>query len=420
MDKEKVILLAFQFPPYSAVGGFRWKYLVKHLGRQGVRVTVFTADWGASPQYYADHFPSADVVVLPAGFWHRLRQAQMKSRFVMFLIRFFFRFCVDPIFFKIDYAQGWANRLEQALRERVSAKENFVVVATGAPFSVNLAAARIRKKFSNVRLIQDFRDSWSQNVYRSRSFLRLAKRQQSEATLSADAIVAVSQKLLDEFTGGGSQSQGHVISNGFDDDWLRTFAPASALDLNQPLARDSKELVFTHLGSITNGRDIPFLRFLSVISRSPELRKFVRIVQVGVVPWRLRVFLKLRYGSLLEQGVLRLLPVLPQEEALRHLSKSNFALLLNSPKLLYALSTKVYEYAMMGVPVVSLNYGGEIEQFLIENRIGFSVNLNREDLGAELTRILHGSGSFQFDVSQYKYSNLARQYKELVGRLAKA
>ena len=110
---------------------------------------------------------------------------------------------------------------------------------------------------------------------------------------------------------------------------------------------------------------------------------------------------------------------MPHKTILEEISKSDFGLQLNSKYYPYALSTKIYEYAGLRVPCISINYGGDIEALISDSRIGYSINLNRDDLKGFLVKLSERNltRDFRFNVGQYHYSNLAQKYSRVIESL---
>ena len=66
---------------------------------------------------------------------------------------------------------------------------------------------------------------------------------------------------------------------------------------------------------------------------------------------------------------------IPREQ-IPYLAKNyNAGLQLNSFEYPYLVSTKIYEYPALGLPVLSINGGGDVEDLIVKNQIGISLNI---------------------------------------------
>jgi hypothetical protein len=133
--------------------------------------------------------------------------------------------------------------------------------------------------------------------------------------------------------------------------------------------------------------------------------------------------LKLANADLVERDVLDVRAPMPQREALELVAAADYALQLNASEVPYAVSTKVYEYAGLHVPVISLNYGGEIDTLIREHGFGHSIDLSHEADLVEFVRSLPNraaadrDGRLAFDVEPFTHPALARRYSALIDDL---
>ena len=125
-------------------------------------------------------------------------------------------------------------------------------------------------------------------------------------------------------------------------------------------------------------------------------------------------------ADLVERGVLVLRPPTSQPEALRRVAESDYAVQFNAREFPYGASTKVYEYALLRVPQISLNYGGFVDQIVRDHGFGHSVDLSSQpDLTGFLRTLPERSttdrdGRFAFDVEPFTYPILAGRYADLI------
>ena len=68
-----------------------------------------------------------------------------------------------------------------------------------------------------------------------------------------------------------------------------------------------------------------------------------------------------------------------QKAAIKEVMNSNVAIHFGSPEYPFAFSTKIFEYIATNIPVLSINYGGDINKLIDENNVGISINLKTDD-----------------------------------------
>jgi hypothetical protein len=81
--RRPLLVIAYKFPPYAGVGGFRWAKLSKYLARLGHEVHVVTVPWREhGPNTLVADAAEPGVIVHPirSGSPHRLRHLPLRGR----------------------------------------------------------------------------------------------------------------------------------------------------------------------------------------------------------------------------------------------------------------------------------------------------------------------------------------------------
>ena len=411
--KRKVLLIAFKFPPYAGVGGFRWAKLCKYLARIGHEIHVVTVHWKqlAPDTLYEDvQRPNIHIHWIPSGYPHNFKYRRMQNRYLNALkVRGLF--LLDRAFFYDDEAQHWGRYLLPYCEQLLQKESLDTIIATGHPFQANRWAAIIKQRHPPIKLIQDFRDPWTDDPFHflPESKKPLVRAWQNLAVEAADCLVAVTQGLLALYLDTSQQKQGVVIRNGYDPESFK------AETRRQPRIAQNPGLSFIHIGNLLSGRQRPLIQFLRAVQKvSPEIPG-IRITLVGGYEKRQ---LEQEFSSLIQKGILTLIPHIPQQQALKMARQYAYALQFNAKDYPYALSTKIYEYGMLKAPTVSINYGGEIHDLILKHDLGYSLHVERDDLVAFLWRLWRQPPpQFRFHVEPFAYDKLAAQYSELISHV---
>jgi glycosyltransferase involved in cell wall biosynthesis len=400
-----VLLIAYKYPPYAGVGGYRWAKLSKYLARLGHDIHVITVPWRVS----GPNSLTGDIVherisihTVRSGGPHNLRQRAIGNRWLAHARTLGLR-ALDRTLYFDDEAQRWGRHLLPACERLVEEHGIDVVVATGHPFQANRWALELKRRRPELKLVQDLRDPWADNPFRRLTPKQAAQVRtwQREAVEGADAIVTVTGGLRELYLRDARQDRAVVIRNGFDPD----AAPAHA-------AREEGLLRIVHAGNVSNARDEPLRRLLDATRRRGQAAGW-RIVLAG----RIGGDIAANYRDLVDSGRLELRPPVRHEDALALIAGSDVALHLGAEAVPYALSTKIYEHAMLRVPTLSLNYGGEVEDLVAAHGLGRSVNLRNDDLDAALDDLAAIGAGLAFDAEGFAYPSLASRYSELLESL---
>jgi len=407
--KKKILLIAFKYPPFSGVGGFRWSKLSKYLAQLGHELHVVTVVW---QQYQPNtlladvEHPNIHIHRIQSNYPHNLRYRPITNYYLNFLRKSFF-YLLNRFLFYDDEAQYWGRYLLPVCQRLIADKQIEVIIATGHPFQANRWAAVLKKANPQLTLIQDFRDPWVDNPLRSwpKSKRSQVEQWQTMSIETADCVVSVTNGLLDLLLSNTTQTHGLVIRNGYDDENLIL---ADSLF-------DQKGFSFVYIGNLFGGREKPLNIFLNAVRQVKSKISNLKISVVGGYS----PIIKQTYQDLIESSVLVLRSPVSQHDAFQMVKEATYALHFNAKEYPYALSTKIYEYGMLKTPTVSFNYGGEIETLIRQHSLGYSVNVETDNI-AEFLVTLHTQNKpeFRFDITSFSYRNLAKQYSTLINDCA--
>ena len=393
----KILLLAYKFPPYAGVGGFRWSKLCKYLARLGVQCHVLTVHWPyMGPNTLTEDVDHDNIIIhrLRSGSLLGLRHGTISSPRLRSFRNHLFRNIIDPVWFWDDEAQRWSHYALYYAQNLIEKENIKTLVATGHPFQVNRLAAMLSSVNPSLRLIQDFRDPWSQQrVFSSARRHRQVVAWETQALEAADVNVFVTPGLRELFCRrDGRQGQSQVITNGFDPD-----------DIRKIVRDDVREFDFVYTGNVGNRRHEPCLAFLNAMQKvCPKARMLFVGEMSRAVASAIRRF---------PQGEVR--ESINQLEALQLVAKSKIALQLNAPHVPFAYSTKIFEYAALGVPVLSINYGGDIDTLIRGNQWGASLNPHNADFLESLATVMSHEPLSPGTAAKFGYPRLAEEYVKL-------
>lgn len=363
---KKILLIAFKYPPYAGVGGFRWSKLSKYLAEIGYTIHVVTVDW----KQYGDNTYLEDVIHpniiihrIPSLYPHNLKYKPFKKnligQFKRILRHLFFK--LVNIFWYEDEAQYWGYSLLPFCEQLIKKEDIKNVIATGHPFMANYWAAKLKQKNHEINLIQDFRDEWNDDPNRSllcKYFEKISYNHEIFVLNNCDVLITVTNGLMELFskkiTANVSKA---VIPNGYD------------FEIN-PKNNQKRDFRLLYAGSLWAGREEPLEAFLKVLENVAPNIPELRAEFYGSFP----DFLKINYAHLFEKGIIsHSLPV--SHEKISKLMENSFAcLLFNARMYPWARSTKIYEHASLRRPTFCINYGGELNELISRYNLGISVN----------------------------------------------
>lgn len=337
----KVLILAYDFPPYVSVGGLRPYSWFRYLSEFGVEPTVVTRQWenryGDERDYVA---PSATTVVeversdrgtlVRSPYAPNLSNRLLlsagpgKHRVLRKVITAFYE--IGQYYVPI----GPKANLFHAARHHLAKHKVDAIIATGDPFVLFAYGARLSKEFG-IPWVADYRDPWSQDTRRPRVLRWWEARIERHTVASASAITTASgffKHLIAQLHPG---RLAEVIPNGYDPE---ATGPAE----NCPQGRHTLTIAFTGTISPWHPVESVFAVFDDFIGTHPD--RALRLHMVGVNGSEdLGNLLLAKFPRL--AGSVKFTRRLPNHEAALALADANAFLLFN----MYAHSgTKVFDY----------------------------------------------------------------------------
>jgi len=408
-----ILLIAFKFPPYEGVGGNRWMNLANEFARFGYQVHVVTVRWRAqkgSPWYTYEPSNGVHIHRIRSGYPHNLLYSRPENKAFNFCRKVLFSRYFLRKFWWDDEAQYWGRHLFVFCKRLARQVHIDVVIATGHPFEANYHAAILSRKL-RLPLIQDFRDPWIDNPYAkyTRRQTQLLLPRVRTALQDCDRVVAVTQGLLEVYSQYCDlTTKSVVIRNGHGIE--RSVPPNPA---HPPLSLDDfARNRFVYIGNISNGRDQPFEWLMSSLQVLRRRYAGDARLEVYSMQWK---SLEGKYERFIRAGSLVLCRPVAQSEIPLILSKYHAAILLTAKAFPYAASTKIYEYAAVKIPTISINFGGEADQLIRDLDCGVSINLLENDSEQALEDAVSKlDGPFSYRVEKLHWNMLAQRYLTLV------
>jgi glycosyltransferase involved in cell wall biosynthesis len=380
MPPQKILLLAYYWPPSGGAGVQRWLKLTHYLAELGVEVHVLTLEAGAASYPQLDESLLADVhprvhvhrtksfeplrvyarlsgkdKVPAGGFANTATGGSWKQDLVMRLRTHLF--IPDPRKYWKHYALPEARRI---IREH----DIQTVMTTSTPPSVHLIGRALRRELP-VRWIADFRDPWTEIYYyplllHSRWSAGIDRQLELSVLREADHLTTVSEGLKKGFLRSVPERPATdvtVVANGFDP---RDFAGPVQLEKRSGFT-------ITYTGTMSDQYTPgPFLTALAeVIAARPDAGILLEVV--GEISGNIK-------RAIDEHGIpLLLLPAVPHAEINDYQRRAD-ALFLALPQVPGGegiLTGKLFEYLAARRPVIALGMpGAEVAGILTATAAG--------------------------------------------------
>jgi glycosyltransferase involved in cell wall biosynthesis len=342
MQPRRLVILAYHFPPESAVGAARPFRFFKYLPQFGYSPHVITASPPAGPGA-----PEVECIPDRVGeLWERRREERGRLPMAAQVERVLRKYC-----FPAAVGLAWSGPAARAARAVVDQHRHIPValLSTYPPLGVHLAAWRVVCR-RRVPWVADFRDPITVGQLRhllsgpqraAYAFLENGVFRQARAVIVNTDETAEAYRKAYPF----AARKIHVIPNGFD--------PGDRLSALPIPARAYRLLV--HAGALYGGRNPNLIleslaRLRAVQDRGACRTRVLLVGEVGGVAGLAEPLM----NTAAQEGWLEFIPRrVPQEEAHRIMQQAD-GLLLLQPQAALEVPAKLFECLSIGRPILAL------------------------------------------------------------------
>ncbi|MEZ4800865.1 MAG: hypothetical protein R2809_14035 [Flavobacteriales bacterium] len=403
MNQKHILIINFDFPPNPGIGGRRWAMFAHYLAKDSnniIHVLCRKNTSGDTSLYfdlvqgknnikfhYLPHFYPKVLDSYPKSIWSKI-----KYRFWNTLLKIYSK--GTPY----DKALFFKRRIMKMALTIIQKNKIENVIVSGAPFRLCYYMASLKSRIPN--LIVDFRDPWTWGPnygYSSLSSVRTkAEKNMQDLTISnADIILAPVDVMRNELQ---SQYPKHsskikLLPHGFDANQIRQRQKESRISTS------TLRLIF--IGTLYEGIGDYF-------------REIAKAIKASQDPIYLDIYSdSLKYQEVFEEYKLGKTNVnyhrpVPPKELFEMLGEYDFVLLVHPPYGKDNISTKFYEIAYSGTPILYIGEKGETSNFVTESQLGIYL---------EPSAVFERLSKFDFnythqptlDVSNYSFEMLTKE-----------
>lgn len=339
----KILILAYDFPPYVSVGGLRPYSWYKYLHEYGVHPVVITRQWSNKYGNYLDYIAPGEsnktiiestnestLIKTPyrPNIANKLmiKYGESKFKFVRRLISGFYEISqfILPV--------GPKSNLYFEAKKYLSTNKVDLIIATGDPFILFGYASKLSKKY-NTPWIADYRDPWSQKQYIQNNLISRIWHSflEKKIIVSASVVTTVSEFLKDKISQLIKNKPFLILPNGYDPE---------AINETKNIIQGNECLNVAFVGSIYEWH--PITIFLSVITKFitsyPDSKIKINFYGINKSD-QLEEMIKSDFKPIL--NYISIHKKMANNVLLKELAKQNVMLLFNDYSI---LGTKIYDY----------------------------------------------------------------------------
>ncbi|MCY4524729.1 MAG: hypothetical protein OXB84_08325, partial [Halobacteriovoraceae bacterium] len=226
---NKLLLIAYKYPPASGVGGRRWAKFSRKLAEKGWIIHVVTAKFSLKYNIsnWLDETKHKNIRVcqVKGGVNPNIILGNRRNIFERFVGKCI-NFYIQKFSGWIDHAEGWLSYAKKEAVKVIKNENIKHVIATGPPFSVLYLASCIKEENPTIKLTLDLRDPWIEDEVNRKHGVNISHKMYKKnldmeifSLHQADHVTTVSNTLLHmlkETTLQENSNKFHFLSNGFD------------------------------------------------------------------------------------------------------------------------------------------------------------------------------------------------------------
>jgi hypothetical protein len=429
---NKVLIVAYHFPPRTTVASLRPLGLAKYLPEFGWEAVILTAALPGrpNPQFEVVETqqrgslalswgkrlfkldPEQTLMTQIAQLKKKLRIKSEKSPLDLLLA------AIGEITAYPDPQKGWRHFGIQAGKDVLQQQPIKAIISTSSPVTSHIIANELKKEFK-IPWVADFRDLWTQNHYYPYSPLRrmIERKLELKTLAAADALVTISQPVAAELAKLHEQKPIYTVTNGFD-----------PVEVNTTPGNLTNKFTITYTGNLYPGKQNPEPLFAAlhglVTERSMDAGDIeVRFYgpQSGWIDKQAE-----RYGL---TGIVRQFGMVPREIALNKQRESQLLLLLkwSDTQQRGVYTAKIFDYLAARRPVLAIGgFPDVVDQLLDETKAGVSEQTG-EDIRVMLLRLyqeykLTGAVSYsggEAEANKYSHREMAKRFASILNTITR-
>lgn len=410
--KKQVLIISFVFPPYPGIGGRRWAKFSKYLTELETEVFVLASEnpFSTKSEWTKD-IENSNVKRLPLKYPKALITfpKSFSGRINYKISKFFVQLFSKGNYY--DKALFWQNQLLNEAKKIIELHDIKNVVISGAPFHLMHHGLTLKDWNSNLNLIVDFRDLWTDDVSMSalssmsQRRLKVESKMELEVLNKADCVITVSDFMTKKLQQKANVRKAITIINGFDEHDFGSVKNTNNSD-------DFFNFVFT--GSLYKNIDSVFTPFCEAVQKikinEPDLYGKLNFNFYGTSDVsNIELVKKMNLDCIHFHDSISL------NHVFEKISRADYCMLFLNDTYSFSLSTKFCEYIGLRKSIVLFSKEGDASSFITSNKLGFWINPH--NMYEDLVRLLKTKDTISidqnFELNREKYS-LKNITKELI------
>ncbi|WP_259113133.1 glycosyl transferase family 1 [Chryseobacterium sp. JUb7] len=429
MEQKKILIITYYWPPAGGPGVQRWLKFAKYLPEFGWKPVIYTPENPSYPlldESLMKDIPE-NVEIVKTKIWEpyqlaeKLNKSNKKFKAGQFDVgknqswKSKLSIWVRGNFFIPDARVFWVKPSVKFLEHYLRENKIEVVVTSGPPHSLHLIGLNLKKKFTHLKWIADFRDPWTEISYYkhlklTKSSDKKHRQLENDVFKNADITLATSYTDAENFRKNGANAM--CITNGFDE-----------TDANSQTLPESKDkFTLSYIGVLEQLRNPENLwkALDELVKNNPSFAENFILKFVGRIDDKI---LSSFENSNLRSHILNL-GYLSHDKAIEEMGNSSLLLITNFPNESSKgiIPGKIFEYLATGKQIISFGPNdADVSKILDETKagkhFGYDGSETIKDFILEKFELWKNGNLFENsqNIEQFSRKNLTRQLVDILG-----
>ncbi len=359
-------IYCYKYPPNKGVGGRRWYMFANRLIDLGYKVRIIT------------RFPDSPIPDLKNYTFLKKKKERLfpwvrkekDSQLVWHLQKLMAKLTIKGrIWEEVTYLK---QEIITSVQQDIDNEVDYIIVSC-APFRWGYYISKYLAEYEGKKpkLILDIRDPWSNNKlsYFSTSSERVIKEEEyfeSYSINNADLVLFVHAKDAEIALRKYNNNNISWVPNGAH----LKMESKHITPLNKRSSKDQMHIVFA--GTLYRDGEESFVKFIKNLNTQFEQNNQPLPHWTIIGDWSPQTIDKV--SKITDCSFLG---VIKSDAIKQEILNADFACSYVSPKLNYAINTKIIEAAALRVPIILLSNEGDVSEFLIRNNLGVHIDLTK-------------------------------------------
>lgn len=361
----KTLFVMFYFPPFARVGGRRWAKHIKYLQRLKKDFLVLAGDFsGYSPwtndiETYKNKIERIPVSVYYPFFKQKL-PIGLLEKFRWKLSYYSNKRMEDKYLGNFwDDSRGYENKFYEKAKEIIKKEQITHLCMSIGPFSYSEILPKLKDEFKHLKITLDYRDYWHDSLDAISHEKRNTELNKQNNVLSAvDLVLAPNKEMCDYFKSNFKKNV-FLLPHCIDEDF-QNIKPERKIN-------SGTDLIFLYGGSLYGNMEKYILQLIELLTEIENLGKKVSLKIRTMQPGYREQFDK--SGLTIDVK-----PLLPVNEFIQLALQSDIVVLFRPDWSPNGFSSKFYEAIALRKPLVYIGPKGEVDMFIKNKKLGFSLN----------------------------------------------